>query len=357
VTIETKTEDQETQSDIDLNAAQAEISSELFGQGDDGEEGDASKEALTAGEGEASSGDDAAVAPPQADAETKVVEGEVVEENSDAVQETGAPTTWTKEALETWATIPPRAQQEILKREQDFFNGINQYKEAANLGLAYDKVVEPYRPMLAAENIDPVGLFQSFSANHYMLSRGTPEQKVQVAAQLINGYGIPLGDLLNYIAESDEPVTVDPRLDALQKEIAELKSTVTTRTTHEHQAAAQRTAAEVDAFAADPAHPYFDEVAGQIHNLFKAGVANTLAEAYEMAVYANPVTRQKEIDRLTAERTSAAKAEEDKRKEKVARLTGDHVRSSSKSRDGTVPKGSIDDTLRETMAAISERGD
>jgi hypothetical protein len=62
---------------------------------------------------------------------------------------------------------------------------------------------------------------------------------------------------------------------------------------------------EIDAFAADPAHPYFDELANDITKLFEAGLAKDLPEAYEKAVYANPTTRQKEIDRLTAEKTSA----------------------------------------------------
>lgn len=53
---------------------------------------------------------------------------------------------------------------------------------------------------------------------------------------------------------------------------------------------------EITAFAADPAHPYFDEVTGDIAVLISAG--HSLADAYEKAVWANPTTRQKEIARL-----------------------------------------------------------
>ena len=50
---------------------------------------------------------------------------------------------------------------------------------------------------------------------------------------------------------------------------------------------------EVNAFAADPEHPYFDELSDEIVAILKTGAS--LAEAYEKAVWANPVTREKEI--------------------------------------------------------------
>ena len=346
----------ETQAtEFDTGAAVAEISADLFGQGKEAEvvseETPIGAEKEPEGEGKQPSGEgndgndaDAVVAPPQS-----------TEENSAEVQETGAPKTWTKEALQDWATIPDRAKQEILKREQDFLNGISQYKEAAELGQSYDKVVEPYRPLLAAENVDPVNLFQSFAANHYLLSKGTVQQKVEIAASLLDGYGIPLVDLLNYIGEKGDVKPIDPELKAVRDELNELKGTITSRQTAEYNARQAEIEKEIDAFAADPANIYFDEVAEDISKLFASGIVKTLPEAYEKAVYANPSTRQKEIDRLTAERTSQKEAEEAKRKQKVASSTADNIVTTPKSKDGTVPVGSMDDTLRETMASIESR--
>lgn len=347
-------EDQETQPE-DLAEAQAELSSELFGQGNDEEEG----KALVEGEEEKPSGDktDVVALPPQPDeGEEEKVEGEVIEETSEEVQAVGAPKTWTKEALAEWATIPDRAKQEILKREEDFLRGITQYKEAADLGIAYSKVVEPYTSMLAAEGVDPVGLFQSFAANHYLLSRGTPEQKVEIAAALINGYNIPFAELVNYLVEGAQAAPIDPEVSNLKKELSDLKNSLSSAQRIESERSVARLRKEIDDFAADPAHPHFDELADDIHKLFESGMASSLAEAYEKAVYANPVTRQKEIDRLTTERASQAETEEEKRRKKVAKSTADQVKSGQKPRDGTVPKGSMEDTLAETMDAIEARG-
>lgn len=360
--------DQETQ-DLDIEAATAEISDDLFGQGGD-DEGDQGSEGED--EGQSSDGGENVDAAEQSSSPTdegekkaegeegKVVEGEVVE-NSEEVQAIGAPKTWTKEELATWATLPKETQEALApilaRREEDFLNGITQYKGAADLGVRYSQVVEPFAPMLAAENIDPVQLFQSFASNHYLLSRGTPQQKIDIAAKLINGYGIPLADLLNHIAEDDSSAPVDPKIAAMEREIQELRGVVTSRTTQEQQIVADRISAEIDTFAKDPANPYFDELANDIQQLFAAGAASTLKEAYEKAVWANPVTRQKELDRMAKEKQSSEQAEEQKRKDKLAKSTADSVDVSSRSRrSDTAPKGTMDDTLSETAAAIAARG-
>ena len=344
----------ETQSDIDLDSATAEISSELFGQGNE-EDGESPAE----GEGEESSGEhdaDAAASPPQQETGETAPEGEQTAENSQEVQDVGAPKTWTKEALAEWASVPPRAQEEILKREQDFLNGIQMYKGAADLGVRYSEVVEPYMPVLEAEGLDPVQMFQSFAANHYILAKGRPEQKIELAAALLDGYQIPLPDLLNYMADRLDQEPANPHIQALEAKIARVEQAFDNINKQTTTASAEAISREIDAFAADPAPPYFNEVAADIQRLFEAGLATSLTEAYEKAVYANPVTRQKEIDRLTAEARTSAQTEEQTRKDKKARATADQVTITPKNRDGTVPTGSIDDTLSETMAAIEARG-
>lgn len=355
-------EDTETQSDFDMDAATAEISSELFGQGGDeessGEEAVGAAIAPTEGEEEKSSDGpdavDAADPPPQSE-EKAGEEKPAAEENAVEVQALGAPQTWTKEALTEWAAIPPRAQQEILKREEDFFKGIEQYKGAAEVGQRYSSVVEPYAPILAAENIDPVQMFQSFAANHYILTRGTPEQKIELAAAMLDGYEIPLPQLFDFLADRDTS-PVDPTVIALQNELKEIKTQLSTRQTTEQNQAREVINREIETFAADPAHPYFNELADDISKLFASGLATSLPEAYEKALFANPVTRQKELARLTAEKQATVDAEAKKRKDKVAKSTADSVDVKSTPRDGTVPIGSIDDTLNETMAAIQSRG-
>lgn len=69
-----------------------------------------------------------------------------------------------------------------------------------------------------------------------------------------------------------------------------------------------RVAREVETFSQDPAHPYFDEVADDIITELKMqeinGQVKDLSKAYEKAVWANPVTRQKELARIQRDQGS-----------------------------------------------------
>lgn len=349
-------EDLTDQSDLDTGAAIAEISADLFGQGSD--DSDAGSKPADAGADGVPSGPSEVEQKPSQQTDKTDQEKSPADpdpsQNTSEVQETGAPKTWSKEALAEWATLPPRAQQEILKREEDFLRGITQYKDRAETGDRYSKVVEPYFPILQAENIDPVQMFQSFAANHYILSRGTEAQKLELAANMIAGYGIDFNNLANFIGDRIlEPV--DPRVAALEQEIATLKQGQATTTEREKAAQVQQLGTEIETFAADPAHPFFNELVDDIAKLFETGQANTLAEAYEKAVYLNPITRQKEVERLTAERLASQTTDATARQDKIARSTATDLSLTPKSRNGTVPIGSIDDTLAETMARIANR--
>jgi hypothetical protein len=205
---------------IDMEAAQTEISESLFGQDDAGEK-------ITTEEPEVAVETPAAPAPTEPPVTPP-------EENSEAVVETGAPKTWTKEALADWAAIPPRAQQEILKREDDMFRGMEQYKERAELGTQYDKVVEPYKAALAAEGVNPVELFNNFAANHYMLARGTEEQKLEIAANLMTHYGIdPTALIMRLGSDAPKP---DPKYKELETRFQSLEQQLTRRQQQEMQA-------------------------------------------------------------------------------------------------------------------------
>ena len=344
--------DSTDQSDFDASAAIAEISADLFGQG--GESGEDGAKLADAG---------AEVAPPLAEStETAPLqqpaesseEAKPPEENASQVQATGAPKTWSKEALAEWATLPPRAQQEILKREDDFLKGITMYKDKAEIGSRYEQVVDPYRPILAAESIDPVQMFQSFAANHYILSRGTEAQKLELAANMIAGYQIDFNKLISFVGDRiTEPS--DPRVTALEQEIAALKQGQTSRQQQETAQIQQRLSSEIETFAADPANQYFSELVDDIAKLFEAGQATDLKEAYDKAVYMNPTTRQKEIERLTAEKSNSTTAAQQARMTKIAKSTAADLSIDPRARSGTVPIGSLDDTLQETLARIQGR--
>lgn len=258
-----------------------------------------------------------------------------------------APKTWRPEATAKWAATPPEVQAEILKREDDMFRGLESYKNDASIGKNVKTVLEPYLPILKQYNVDPLAQISGLMQAHYSLVTGTPEQKQAMFAKLASDYGIH--------PEGYEAPYVDPQVAALRQELTTLKSTVQGREAQEAERSRNSLASEINTFAADPAHAYFDEVANDIAGFLKAGSAKNLAEAYEKAVWANPVTRAKEQARLTTESLAKAQKSDQEKAQAARKAASANVNSKSKPASGTTPVGSIDDTLQSALAGIKSR--
>lgn len=261
------------------------------------------------------------------------------------------PRTWTREAAAKWALIDPEVRTEILKREQDIFKGLEGYKEQAGFGKSVRDVLSPYMPILQQYNIDPVKQVAGLMNAHYLLATGTPDAKLGMMRQLAKDYNVDLGTL------TSEPTYVDPEVLALRNDVNAVRSQLSAREVAEQQAREQENSRKLDAFIADKvAHPHFDEVANDIADLMVSRVAKTLEDAYEKAVWANPVTRAKEQARIATEAATAKAAEEKARAEKARAAARANVRTTAKNGSAAAPLGSMDDTLSAQLAEIRSRG-
>lgn len=264
------------------------------------------------------------------------------------VSQTEPPKTWRPEAVAKWATLPAEVQQEVLKREADMFRGLEMYKADAATGKSVQQLLAPYMPMLQAAGLNPLQQIDGLMKAHHLLATGTPEQKQMLFQRLAQDYGVTL-------QPPGEAPFVDPSVAALQTEISALKSQINARSQREEAAVRETLQKELETFAADPAHQYFDEVATDIAGLLRSGAAKDLADAYEKAVWANPVTRAKEQSRLAAEAEAKRAADEAKRVEEARKATSANVRSRPKAASAAAPLGSIDDTLSAVLSDIRSR--
>jgi len=152
------------------------------------------------------------------------------------------------------------------------------------------------------------------------------------------------------------PAAVDPAVKELRERLDRTEQALTARQTAELEQRRVKTMNEVNEFAADKAHAYFEDVADDIIVLLKTGL--DLPTAYEKAVWANPVTRQKEIERINAESGSARtkKAQEEAAKAKAATVA--NIRNRDTQRTPTEPRATmrnLDDALRDSMREINSR--
>lgn len=257
-----------------------------------------------------------------------------------------APKTWRQDAAAEWANIPPKAQAEILKREEDIFRGLEGYKADANVGRTVNQIVAPYLPALRAAGIDPLRQVSDIMRTHHALSTGSAEQKQLFFQKLAEQYSVNLGGEMPY---------VDPQVAALQNELNSLKSRIADREGRDVEAARASLSAEIDAFASLPENQYFDEVAGDIAGLLRSGAAKNLKDAYDKAVWANPATRAKEQTRLANEAVAKAEAERAAHAKEAAKAAQANVRSRARSASAAAPKGTIEDTLATAMREIRSR--
>lgn len=264
------------------------------------------------------------------------------------------PKSWSPEHADKWNSLTPEhdwLRQTIQKREDDFHKGLEQYRTNAQVGERYTKLWERYNPVLQqhgiqAEQMDQ--MVQGLLNAQFTLALGTPEEKLGLMRDLLSNYQIDPKALLEQQAE------LDPNLAALQKEVQTLKSTLSERQQAELNATRDKARAELESFTKDK--PDFNLVANHIAAILQADPKATLQDAYEQAIWANPATREKAIKEKAAADAKAAEEADRKRAEEAARANAGSVRTPSRSASETAPTGSMDDTMKETLQRIKERG-
>jgi hypothetical protein len=242
--------------------------------------------------------------------------------------------------------------QEILKRESDIFKGLESYKADANFAKGVKHVLAPYDQIMQQSGINPLQHISGLLQAHHIMATGTPQSKLAFFQKLAQDYRIDLSTLGAAPAGNDAPY-VDPTVLALRQDLEGIQSRLA-RSDQEKQAAiVSENRRQVDAFAADPKNLYFNEVADDMVILLNKGLATTIQQAYDEAIWRNPVVRAKEIARTTAPVPTPTPVVTQVAKARAA--TAANVKTSAKSGSAATPLGSLDDTLKETLAKINAR--
>lgn len=285
-------------------------------------------------------------------AEGKPVEGTdpaVVPPPTPPATATPAPKTWRPEVAAEWDKVPPTVQAEILKREQDMFNGLESYKQDAGVGKAFQSIVKPFEGLLKQTGEDVGQLVGGLLNAHSTLTLGTPDQKLQVVQRIAELYGVNLQP-----TDPDSAPYVDPEVIRLRNELQQVNSRITGQERFQQDLRQQQAeevraklAQEIETFAADTAaNPDFELLSDDIARLIRSKEATGLREAYDKAMWLHPVTRQKAIDGAAAAQAEAAKKAQAEAAAKAAKATSTNVRTSAKNASGTATSESMDDTLQ-----------
>jgi ATP-dependent exoDNAse (exonuclease V) beta subunit len=199
------------------------------------------------------------------------------------------PKAWKKEMEAHWRTAPRELRQYAQLREADVSRGIQMYRDGHE---RWNKLMTPYQEVLQQyPDVDPGALLNGLMQSHLRLTFGTADEKKAMVQQLLQAYGVELGEA-QAAAAAAVPPEYNQRLAALERTNAESQR----RSVMQH----------VETFFADPKNEFAKDVADDILGLVQKG--HTLEESYSLAIWQNPATRAKLIAKeQAAAATSAAK--------------------------------------------------
>lgn len=189
---------------------------------------------------------------------------------------------------------------EIDRRESDFHKGIENYKSKAQFADAMQQAIAPFEATIRAYGVSPDVAVQHLLAADHRLRYGAPHEKAQLFQQLARDYGVDLQSL-------PEQASVDPNFAALQQELQSLKQQQYQYFLSQQQAAQSQIMQDIERFSADK--PHFEAVREDMAALLQAGRAESLEQAYEMAVWARPDIRSGLLEQQLKEQEEAKRKE------------------------------------------------
>ena len=260
-----------------------------------------------------------------------------------------APKTWPKEMHEHWSKLDPKVHDYLELREKQMLDGLTQYKDAATFAKSMHDVGTEFKQDLDFNKVDMPTAFKFLLNANRQLTTGPQESRIAAYRDL--GHRLGLSGAAT--EQTDPNHVVDPAIKQLQDELYSIKSGLTAQQQAAHADAKGRVTKEVESFWSDPAHAYADEVASDMVPFIQSGAS--LQDAYDKAVWANPVTRAKE--QAKAQTAWQAKQQENARLAALPKkqAAGVNVKGRDTRRAPTEPLGGIEDTIKSTLADMKAR--
>jgi hypothetical protein len=212
------------------------------------------------------------------------------------------PSSWKKDYEEHWGKLDPTLQDYIQQREADYAKGVSTYKNQWDMAAPIMESISQFAPLLQQRNIDAKEWVDRLGKADMMLTRGSPEQKLQMFAQLANDYGVNLGQLTGQSG-------YDPQFSQLAQELNQIKNQWSSFQSQQEMIEQTQLQGEIASFKDDK--PYFEEVRETMAGLLQNGMANDLQSAYDKAIRLNDDVFQ----RVQSQQTGKSEAAQ---REKVA---------------------------------------
>lgn len=235
---------------------------------------------------------------PLADEETEEIRAEEKTEEEPEQEATSdkAPAGWKAEVREKWKDLPADVKAEITRHSAAYAAGIQQYAEGAKFGRAIADVLAPYREIMAVEGATPAQAVANLAQHAAIMRRGTPQQKAETIANLINTYNVDIEQLDNLLAgEPALPPEQQRLLEIMEQKLQPFQETMSSIDRARKEFAQRNTQTvdqEIQAFISNPQNEFYEDVRLDMADLMdlaaKRGESLTIQQAYDKACRMSP---------------------------------------------------------------------
>jgi hypothetical protein len=197
---------------------------------------------------------------------------------------------------------PAELQQAFAQRDADYEKGITTYKQRDAEARAITEQFAPYEWILRNENSTPAQAIGPLLQTAALLRTGTPQQKSQAVAQMIQQFQIPLEQVAAYFGGEAPPQQQDSHYNQLAQQVQQLTAHITQSQYEAQKQNENRALSVIQQFASDPANAHFEAVQDRMLSLLQApqvlGDISHMSEreklqiAYETAVRLDPQLAQ-----------------------------------------------------------------
>jgi len=205
------------------------------------------------------------------------------------------------ELKEHWEKAPAELQQAFAQRDADYEKGITSYKQRDAEARAITEQFAPYEWILRNENSTPAQAIGPLLQTAALLRTGTPQQKSQAVAQMIQQFQIPLEQVAAYFG-GEAPPQQDSHYNQLAQQVQQLTAHITQSQYESQKQNENRALSVIQQFAGDPANAHFEAVQDRMLSLLQApqvlGDISHMSEreklqvAYDTAVRLDPQLAQ-----------------------------------------------------------------
>tara|TARA_R110000868_G_scaffold95285_1_gene262262 strand:+ start:931 stop:1908 length:978 start_codon:yes stop_codon:yes gene_type:complete len=239
------------------------------------------------------------------------------------------PLSWKKDYHEVWQKADPRLQEYAFQREEQMRRGVEPLLQAKQFADSMQEVISPYMTTLNGLGMKPEQAISALLKADHTLRTSDPQTRLNYFMQLAGEYGVNLQGM-----PQGQQQAVDPTIFALKNELANVRGEVTTWKQQQEAAEQAVLANEIEGFAQKA--EYFEEARPEMIKLLQSGVAETLEDAYDRAIYGNRDLRERVLSAQQAQQNAQIAAEKN-RAAKAARAAAVSVRSATPGAN-TAPK-------------------